>query len=185
MTLDKFKVAEGVDIPGVWDLVYEHVFTGPATSNQMPVNSLDGDADGGYLIEILFNNLIAGSVSVLLNYNNDTGDMSSSPTQYVIVNGSSLTAIRNTGTLAMGINCATANWGRSLIHIPFSRTGNARFVSYEHSRVFDSTSLLVVDYRGNMTVPATGVNITSFGIEATTASAIGAGSHFRVWKLKS
>jgi hypothetical protein len=184
MSIGDFNVAGGIDAPGAYTLVYEKIFDSAVTTHDMPANSLDGDADGAYMIEMFLVNGYNGTTGMTVRYNG-TGNIVQAQTQYHVQNGGTSSTIRNTADIAISCTAySNVDTAHSFIHLPNVATGYPRAAFNKDIRKPSTTTILVVDWHGGILTPAQGTNITSLGCGCTQTSGIGIGSFFRVYKLK-
>ncbi len=144
---------------------------------------LDGDNDGGYIIELNIVNGAAASTNYSIRVNAATWAVNR---QYIYATSTTLSGARDTGTsiLAIATSAGDGDEGIAFVRIPFSKTGRQRLAYCEGSHAGSTTSFVeLFNMFIQVTTPATTTNITSLGVVASQTSGIGVGSVMRLYKL--
>ena len=192
-TQGKILANTGGTIPALktnsfYQLIEEKVISGAAVTSFDFDYVLNGNADGGYIIELDFNNPTASDSYYFLRLNG--AEVVVAQSYYQETGASGLANSYSTGIQGgmLGLDATTAENGIAIIRIPFSKTGTGnweRFVFWETSHVSTGSSIVEVTNAAHLlTTPANSVNIVSLGIGAAVASSIGSGSVARLKKLK-
>ena len=159
-----------------WELAEERVITSASTTEDFTV---DGEADGGYMIEgVLVNDQGTGG-AVNLRVNGANAVMNN---QYISASGTSISTSRNSGVSWICSTTANKSTGFQ-VAIPVSRKDDARMVFTDSAQNESTMSKEMIS--ASLTTPAASTAITSIGIGATAADNIGVGSVIRVWKRRT
>lgn len=165
----------GGGIQSGYELIEEIIVTS-AVQTQDFASALDGNNDGGYIIEIYLVN-DDGSTSVV-NLRINGADWAVTRSR-----------LRQTGISVAGLRDNNINFGAPItsseatfiIRIPKSSTGNRRHVISEVAE--DSTNVVQSKYTFDVTTPTSATNITSLGIASTVVSGIGVDTVMRLYKI--
>jgi hypothetical protein len=181
MSLVDFKVKGGIDIPDGYTMVEEKIFD-VSTDNWNMTETLDGDTDKGYIIDLHYYNVTGSNCSVGLTVNGGTS-MSTSRIIYSVLDHGTENCLQNTG-IQPAINANSGSRAFTRFFIPISKTSLKKPVIWQDNRHFDTNNILIVRWAGQISVPDTSTKITGFGVESITVpNALGAGTTFRCYKL--
>ena len=177
-------------IDGIMQLIEEIEITGAAVTNFDFATVLDGNNDGGYMIEGFYiNDSTAGNSNLRMRFN---AAQCVTDRSFVYQTGAStLTGGYQAGGATPNIVGAedadgTAVQSAFIFNMPISTTGQERFWSSVSSKaVAGSGRVGIFSIEGRMTTPNTATNITSIGVVSDIANGIGIGSIFRLWRLNN
>ena len=176
-------------INGVMQLIEEIEIAGAAVTTQDFATVLDGDVDGGYMIEMT---VLNGAAAYSIYRPRINGAVCQTTRSRIFQTSTSLTGVYQTAAgsnivLAFQSTTATGKQGSAIVTIPVSVSGLAqRFCTVVGSRGNDNTNRVErVDFDGIITTPSAAINIVSIGVMSDTASGIGIGSVFRFWRLNN
>ena len=168
----------GVSAGGIkkgYQLIEEITITSAAQTKDF-AETLDGDSDGGYIIEFYLVNGTGGTSTLNLRINE---------ADWAVTR----TRLRQTGLSVAGLRDNNINFGSAttsseatfMIQIPKSSTGNRRHVFVD--TVENSSTLIFIDARFDVTTPSAATNITSLGIASDVEDGMGVDSVMRLYKL--
>jgi hypothetical protein len=177
MSLVEFQTKGGI-AGGMYNLIHEKVFDATTTTYNMPANSVDGNSDGGYIIEAHAQNTSGSTATFEITYNSGTR-MLYQRGFYEYSDG-----VPNRNTAAARYPFFRAYAGEVAVmylHIPVSLASANRSVQHLERFYHGSSDPLTINMWGDI---QTSNNFTSFGVTSTITDSIGIGSVFRVYALK-
>jgi hypothetical protein len=159
---------------GMYQLVEEKSPASNSTSIDFDT-TLDGNADGGYMLMLYCMNATGSAAGISLRAN---GSQWATNKQQIQGSGASISGNAGAGA---DIGSMGANDDALIkVELPFMQTGlNARkFISNE-VRTDSNMSI----FGGDITTPNVSTNITSLGVQASVGSSLSTTSVFRLYKL--
>jgi len=159
----------------------EEVILGSAVQIQNFSTALNGNLDKEYAITVQGVNTTGSNCSPAFYANGTTniGIMR----QALVINNTTISAsqVSTTALLQLGPTGTIYGYGNAYFNIPKTSTGEIRYAMLDdNSRTLNGV-YLGVGVMGNITAPASGVNITKLGINAGIPSGLGPGTVMRLW----